>query len=139
MLAIFPSPAGMSLTKLSDIQAGDGKFANFFYSVYKIYVRSWIIRSCLGIWNPSTHSNNGSLHILSLFSLSPVTAERYWVGSSQRVAGEVAFIKFRSLTVSLRSLCRPRRFPRPLRLTFRMLLSKLSGQIFEIVLVLKKW
>jgi hypothetical protein len=42
-LAILPSPAGMSLTKLflaareslvSDIPAGDGKIVNLFYSVY---------------------------------------------------------------------------------------------------------
>jgi hypothetical protein len=40
-LSIFPSPAGMSLTKLfpareslvSDIPAGDGKIINLFYSV----------------------------------------------------------------------------------------------------------
>jgi hypothetical protein len=44
-LAILPSPAGMSRHKLfpareslvSDIPAGDGKIANFFYSVYTIH------------------------------------------------------------------------------------------------------
>ncbi len=35
-LAVLPSPAGMSLTKLSlvsDIPAGDGKMANLFFTV----------------------------------------------------------------------------------------------------------
>jgi hypothetical protein len=51
MLAVFPSPAGISLSKLflagnnlnipgqgefGDIPAGDGKTANLFYSVNKL-------------------------------------------------------------------------------------------------------
>jgi hypothetical protein len=56
-LAVFPSPAGMSFTKLSlvgkslkflaresldsDIPAGDGKIANLFYSVISTTIQQW--------------------------------------------------------------------------------------------------
>ncbi len=52
-VAIFPSPAEMSLTKLSpareslfsDILAGDGKIANFFYSVCAVMLQIFYLEN----------------------------------------------------------------------------------------------
>ena len=87
-LAIFPSSAGMSLSKLSlagnnliipvqrkfgysDMPAGDGKITNPFYSVSG-YLISWTwVRLATGSWSwPSTHSSSSCSPSPSCFTSS---------------------------------------------------------------------